>query len=195
MYLSPAFIAGLLFSLYNMFLQICISAQHFSAYVSADMYLSPAFIAGLLFAVHPVHTEAVTGLVGRADVGAALFFLFAFSSFRKACLLSPLSTRGEIYSTANTHCIPFQLHSPANTHCISFQLYSTANAHYIPFQLHSPANTHYIPFQLYSTANTHCIQFKKRKHTLCCSLFVMFVYFLSILDSFVKDTVINRLRD
>uniref|UniRef100_A0A8C9X3J9 dolichyl-phosphate-mannose--protein mannosyltransferase n=1 Tax=Sander lucioperca TaxID=283035 RepID=A0A8C9X3J9_SANLU len=29
-------------------------------------------LAGLLFASHPVHTEAVAGVVGRADVGAAL---------------------------------------------------------------------------------------------------------------------------
>uniref|UniRef100_A0A8C9X2V4 dolichyl-phosphate-mannose--protein mannosyltransferase n=1 Tax=Sander lucioperca TaxID=283035 RepID=A0A8C9X2V4_SANLU len=36
-------------------------------------------LAGLLFASHPVHTEAVAGVVGRADVGAALFF-FAVSS-------------------------------------------------------------------------------------------------------------------
>lgn len=38
----------------------------------------PTFTAGLLFAAHPVHTEAVAGIVGRADVGACLFFLLAF---------------------------------------------------------------------------------------------------------------------
>lgn len=37
----------------------------------------PTFTAGLLFAAHPVHTEAVAGIVGRADVGACLFFLLA----------------------------------------------------------------------------------------------------------------------
>ncbi|KAM3958234.1 protein O-mannosyl-transferase TMTC1 [Aphomia sociella] len=34
-----------------------------------------AALAALLFAVHPVHTEAVAGVVGRADVVACVFFL------------------------------------------------------------------------------------------------------------------------
>ncbi|XP_059061198.1 protein O-mannosyl-transferase TMTC1-like [Achroia grisella] len=34
-----------------------------------------AALAALLFAVHPVHTEAVAGVVGRADVLACVFFL------------------------------------------------------------------------------------------------------------------------
>ncbi|XP_073967548.1 LOW QUALITY PROTEIN: protein O-mannosyl-transferase TMTC1-like [Choristoneura fumiferana] len=34
-----------------------------------------AAFAALLFAVHPVHTEAVTGVVGRADVLASILFL------------------------------------------------------------------------------------------------------------------------
>ncbi|XP_071942177.1 protein O-mannosyl-transferase TMTC1-like [Antedon mediterranea] len=34
-----------------------------------------SFIAGLLFATHPIHTEAVAGVVGRADILACLFFL------------------------------------------------------------------------------------------------------------------------
>ncbi|XP_061706739.1 protein O-mannosyl-transferase TMTC1-like [Cydia pomonella] len=34
-----------------------------------------ALLAALLFAVHPVHTEAVTGVVGRADVLACILFL------------------------------------------------------------------------------------------------------------------------
>eukprot|EP00117_Sycon_ciliatum_P006444 scpid30982/ scgid0518/ Transmembrane and TPR repeat-containing protein 2 len=42
-----------------------------------------AFLASILFAVHPVHTEAVAGLVGRADVGSALFFLLAFAFFHR----------------------------------------------------------------------------------------------------------------
>uniref|UniRef100_A0A0P6DC12 dolichyl-phosphate-mannose--protein mannosyltransferase n=1 Tax=Daphnia magna TaxID=35525 RepID=A0A0P6DC12_9CRUS len=40
-------------------------------------------IAGCLFAAHPIHTEAVAGIVGRADVGAAVFFLLAFLSYRR----------------------------------------------------------------------------------------------------------------
>ncbi|XP_077400103.1 protein O-mannosyl-transferase TMTC1 [Vanacampus margaritifer] len=40
-----------------------------------------AFVASVLFAVHPVHTEAVSGIVGRADLLACLLFLLAFLSY------------------------------------------------------------------------------------------------------------------
>ncbi|XP_028914120.2 protein O-mannosyl-transferase TMTC1 [Ornithorhynchus anatinus] len=43
-----------------------------------------AFITALLFAVHPIHTEAVTGIVGRADVLACLLFLLAFLSYHRS---------------------------------------------------------------------------------------------------------------
>jgi len=36
-----------------------------------------AILAGLLFAVHPIHVEAVAGIVGRAELLAALFSLLA----------------------------------------------------------------------------------------------------------------------
>uniref|UniRef100_A0A3P9KZH4 dolichyl-phosphate-mannose--protein mannosyltransferase n=1 Tax=Oryzias latipes TaxID=8090 RepID=A0A3P9KZH4_ORYLA len=44
-------------------------------------------LAGLLFASHPVHTEAVAGVVGRADVGAALFFLLSLFCYARHCRL------------------------------------------------------------------------------------------------------------
>ena len=40
-----------------------------------------AALAALLFAVHPVHTEAVTGVVGRAELLASLFFLSALLQY------------------------------------------------------------------------------------------------------------------
>ncbi|XP_008162429.3 protein O-mannosyl-transferase TMTC1 isoform X6 [Chrysemys picta bellii] len=40
-----------------------------------------AFVTALFFAVHPIHSEAVTGIVGRADVLACLLFLLAFLSY------------------------------------------------------------------------------------------------------------------
>uniref|UniRef100_A0A8C7B3B0 Protein O-mannosyl-transferase TMTC1 n=1 Tax=Neovison vison TaxID=452646 RepID=A0A8C7B3B0_NEOVI len=43
-----------------------------------------AFATALLFAVHPVHTEAVAGIVGRADVLACLLFLLAFLSYNRS---------------------------------------------------------------------------------------------------------------
>ncbi|XP_065139580.1 protein O-mannosyl-transferase TMTC2 [Paramisgurnus dabryanus] len=46
-----------------------------------------SLLAGLLFAAHPIHTEAVAGVVGRADVGAALFFLLALRCYIRHCAL------------------------------------------------------------------------------------------------------------
>jgi len=42
-------------------------------------------MSGLVFAVHPVHTEAVAGVVGRADVLACLFFLLAIRLYIDYC--------------------------------------------------------------------------------------------------------------
>ncbi|KAL0963006.1 hypothetical protein UPYG_G00348290 [Umbra pygmaea] len=44
-----------------------------------------SLLAGLLFASHPVHTEAVAGVVGRADVGAALLFLLSLLCYARHC--------------------------------------------------------------------------------------------------------------
>lgn len=42
-----------------------------------------ALLAGLLFAVHPVHCEAVAGVVGRAELGATATLLLALIAFHK----------------------------------------------------------------------------------------------------------------
>jgi len=44
-----------------------------------------SLVAGLLFASHPIHTEAVAGVVGRADILACLFFLLALLSYIRYC--------------------------------------------------------------------------------------------------------------
>lgn len=44
-----------------------------------------ATLAGLSFAVHPIHTEAVAGIVGRADLGACLFFLLSLLFYMHYC--------------------------------------------------------------------------------------------------------------
>ncbi|XP_047431444.1 protein O-mannosyl-transferase TMTC2 [Mugil cephalus] len=53
-----------------------------------------SLLAGLLFASHPVHTEAVAGVVGRADVGAALFFLLSLACYARHCGLRGGDTEG-----------------------------------------------------------------------------------------------------
>ncbi|XP_072407732.1 protein O-mannosyl-transferase TMTC2-like isoform X2 [Chiloscyllium punctatum] len=56
---------------------------NFSRVLFGDGYWT--FIAGLLFAAHPIHTEAVAGIVGRADVGAGLFFLLSLMCYIRHC--------------------------------------------------------------------------------------------------------------
>lgn len=41
----------------------------------------PVFLCGALFSAHPIHTEAVAGVVGRADMIACAFFLVSFLSY------------------------------------------------------------------------------------------------------------------
>ncbi|XP_027632030.1 protein O-mannosyl-transferase TMTC4 isoform X3 [Tupaia chinensis] len=50
------------------------------------VHLAPraSLLAALLFAVHPVHTECVAGVVGRADLLCALFFLLSFLGYCNA---------------------------------------------------------------------------------------------------------------
>ncbi|KAG4072262.1 hypothetical protein HA402_004194 [Bradysia odoriphaga] len=40
-------------------------------------------VAGALFASHPIHTEAVAGIVGRADLAACNFYLLTFLAYSK----------------------------------------------------------------------------------------------------------------
>jgi hypothetical protein len=49
----------------------------------------PALVGGALFAVHPVHSEAVANVVGRAELYSALFVLGACLLFWKGRGLSP----------------------------------------------------------------------------------------------------------
>uniref|UniRef100_A0A2C9JN75 dolichyl-phosphate-mannose--protein mannosyltransferase n=1 Tax=Biomphalaria glabrata TaxID=6526 RepID=A0A2C9JN75_BIOGL len=50
------------------------------------MFMSEAtsFASALLFSVHPIHTEAVTGVVGRAETLSSIFFLGAFIFYSKS---------------------------------------------------------------------------------------------------------------
>lgn len=43
----------------------------------------PAAVAGLLFAAHPVHCEAVAGIVGRADLLATALALLAVAAYTR----------------------------------------------------------------------------------------------------------------
>lgn len=51
---------------------------------SSSSHNTCAFVASLLFATHPVHTEAVTGVVGRAELLSSICYLGAFLSYAHA---------------------------------------------------------------------------------------------------------------
>lgn len=44
-----------------------------------------SFVIAILFAVHPIHTESVAGIVGRADLMSALCVFLAIWAFHKCC--------------------------------------------------------------------------------------------------------------
>ena len=50
-------------------------------------------ISGALFACHPIHVESIASIVGRADVGAAIFFILSVMSYIKFCKYSDNNER------------------------------------------------------------------------------------------------------
>ena len=56
----------------------------------------PALVGGMLFALHPVHTEAVANVVGRAELYAALFVLGACLMFTRYRNASPAVRIGRL---------------------------------------------------------------------------------------------------
>lgn len=71
------------YHLVNVVLHTIVSLMYFRM---CAMLLSEvsSFAAAMLFAVHPIHTEAVTGVVGRAETLSSVFFLAAFIFYTKA---------------------------------------------------------------------------------------------------------------
>lgn len=72
------------YHLVNVVLHAIVCAQMF--YFGLDIGLSPllSFLASLLFATHPVHTEAVTGVVGRAELLSSIFYLLVLKLYGKS---------------------------------------------------------------------------------------------------------------
>jgi len=90
--------------------------------------------AGALFASHPVHTEAVAGLVGRADVGAAIFFILAFIAYRRyASIRSTLLLQRRVTSsnsTSRSHIIPSSSSSSSSSYSSSLSHKNTSFIHH-----------------------------------------------------------------
>ncbi|XP_076347219.1 transmembrane O-mannosyltransferase targeting cadherins 4 isoform X1 [Tachypleus tridentatus] len=68
-------VSMLSFRLFAVFFQSCLSG---------DRAPRASFVCALLYAVHPIHTESVAGVVGRADLLSALFFILSFLAYTKS---------------------------------------------------------------------------------------------------------------
>ena len=64
---------------------------HFTKYIFGD-WTEPKMVATLLFIVHPIHTEAVASIVGRAEILACLFFLLSLMAYLRAVHCSNIVT-------------------------------------------------------------------------------------------------------
>ncbi|XP_054720703.1 protein O-mannosyl-transferase Tmtc3-like [Uloborus diversus] len=103
-----------------LFYRLCL---HFSTGISS-------LVSSALFAVHPVHTEAVTGVVGRAELLSAVAFLCALlyyihsryqhktNAFQECCVTSILAVLGLLCKeqglTVLAICCIYELVSPKN---------------------------------------------------------------------------------
>ncbi|KAK3745099.1 hypothetical protein QZH41_015084, partial [Actinostola sp. cb2023] len=59
----------------------------FENYTPTAKVSRQGFLSALIFAVHPIHTESVAGIVGRADLLCALCFFVSFLVYIKCCRL------------------------------------------------------------------------------------------------------------
>ncbi|KAL2719563.1 protein O-mannosyl-transferase Tmtc3-like isoform X1 [Vespula squamosa] len=73
------------YHLINVILHVAVCLLYFRICL---MFLSDlaSLVSSLLFAVHPIHTEAVTGVVGRAETLSSLFYLAALITYNKCCI-------------------------------------------------------------------------------------------------------------
>eukprot|EP00736_Rhodelphis_marinus_P003268 Rmarinus@m.6094 len=78
---------GVVCILYTCFLSILF--QNLSISEGCDSFF-PSMIIGLLFTTHPIHTEAVANVVGRAELLSGLFFFLCLLSYSRCC-----QTRGK----------------------------------------------------------------------------------------------------
>ena len=60
---------------------------HFTEAVkSMQEFSTISLLSTLLFAIHPIHTEAVTGIVGRAELLSSIFFILTILAYQKLTL-------------------------------------------------------------------------------------------------------------
>ncbi|KAK3095523.1 hypothetical protein FSP39_015624 [Pinctada imbricata] len=66
-----------------------------------------SLLCAILFAVHPIHTESVAGVVGRADLLCALLFVLSFISYVKSCVAGTDYTRTNMLYRPETFSVPY----------------------------------------------------------------------------------------
>jgi Tfp pilus assembly protein PilF len=88
----------------NLLLHVIASLAVF--FLAVQLLSSPlaAFAAAAIFAAHPLHTEAVTSIVGRAEVLATLFFLFGFLIHQSTAQSAVSGRRAVLRSLAVAAC-------------------------------------------------------------------------------------------
>lgn len=60
---------------------VCVALRWVFARILPELHQSYSFCAVLLFTVHPIHTEVIYNIVGRADILCALIFLIAIYNY------------------------------------------------------------------------------------------------------------------
>lgn len=81
MYFSNMTLNAFHFHLTNVILYVIlcnILLLTFEVILQKAKYKEVAFLGTLLYTVHPVHTESVSALVGRADILSSILFLVSF---------------------------------------------------------------------------------------------------------------------
>ncbi len=73
------------YHLTNILLHILVALCLFCSILLLFSDLGLAVLTGILYVVHPIHTEAVTYISGRADSLALLFMLFCFLLYIRSC--------------------------------------------------------------------------------------------------------------
>jgi hypothetical protein len=68
----------------NVLLHVAVALAFYALALQLLAAPTAAWIAAALFAVHPIHTEAVTGIVGRAEILAALAALGSLLALARA---------------------------------------------------------------------------------------------------------------
>ena len=88
------------FHLFNLTLHLVVTLTYmnFVSFV-LNKHRRITLMSSMLFASHPIHVESVTSIVGRADLGSALFFLAALLSYDKF-----VRSESDTKSSSLKHC-------------------------------------------------------------------------------------------